>query len=111
MSRKAISTAIGLMLLAAAAGCYVHPIRLDTGEYAHFDETRPREVRAEACGGLIFLVPFRMNSQLIRLQRTLTAHAPDSVLTDVRIEQSWIWLGLGDIVCTEVSATAYPKRP
>jgi hypothetical protein len=111
MSRHAVSIATGLTLLAAAAGCYVHPVRLDNVEYARFDDTRPREIRAEECGALFFLVPFRLNSQLIRLQRTLAAHAPDSVLTDVRVEQSWIWLGLGDLMCTKVSATAYPKLP
>lgn len=111
MIRHALSTAIGLMLLAVTAGCYVHPIRLDNIEYARFDETRPREVRAEECGALVLIIPFRLNSQLIRVERTLAAHAPDSVLTDVPVEQSWIWLVLGDLVCTKVSATAYPKLP
>ncbi|HTO05476.1 MAG TPA: hypothetical protein VMR86_00320 [Myxococcota bacterium] len=111
MSRHRISIAAGLTLLVATAGCFVHPIRLDDIEYAHFDDTRPREIRAEECGALVFFLPFRLNSQLIRVQRTLAAHAPDSVLSDVRVEQSWMWIGIGDLMCTKVSAIAYPKLP
>lgn len=111
MSRAALYATMGLLWAVASAGCFVHPIRLDSGENARFDETRPREIRAQACGALVFFVPFRLNSQLIRAQRELAVYATDSVISDVRVEQSWVWLGVGDLLCTKVTATAYPKLP
>jgi hypothetical protein len=100
---------ITALLLLAATGCYVHSIRLDNAEYAHYDESRPSEVNAQECGVLVAFIPFSLKSHLIRTKRILESRAPDSVFTDVRVQQSWTWLLVGDMLCTKVSATAYPK--
>jgi hypothetical protein len=101
---------VALAFSAALAGCTVHTIRLDNLEYARYDETRPSEVRGEACGALLVVIPLKLNSHLIRAQRAMREQAPNSVFTDVRVQQHWMWIGL-PFFCTELTATAYPRLP
>ena len=97
------------LLCAALAGCTVHSIRLDNAEYARFDASRPSEVSSETCGLLLGGIPFRLGSHLLRAQRNLESRATDSVFTNVRVQERWVWIGAGPLFCTKLWATAYPK--
>jgi len=103
--------ALALALCLAFAGCSNHAIRLDDFEDAKVNIDRPREVKSETCGVMVSFIPFRMRSQLIRASQDLKRSANGGVLTNIRVQESWYWLVLADLLCTEIRATAYPRVP
>jgi hypothetical protein len=87
-------------------------MRLDDYEDLKINESRPRDIKAEACGFLLGgLIPFRTRSMLVRLDRQLRYSAVGGAITDVRVTESWYWWAVGTVLCTEVRATAYPRVP
>ena len=100
-----------LMLCATFLGCTTNSIRLDDYEDVKINDSRPKDIKAESCGFLMGMIPFRMKSQLIRLDRQYRYSANGGAITNVRVRESWYWWGIGTLLCTEVRATAYPRLP
>jgi hypothetical protein len=100
-----------LVLCVALAGCETHWTRLDTIEGAKYDESRPQAVKSEACGVMLLfpIIPIRTRSRQLRAELAIQGQAGDAVITDVHVQERWMWLLFATLLCTEISGTAYPK--
>jgi hypothetical protein len=81
--------ALLLVLCAILPGCTTNSIRLDEFEDLKINESRPKDIKAESCGFLVGVIPFRMKSQLIRLDRQYRYSANGGAITNVRVRESW----------------------
>ena len=102
-----------LALCAGLVGCTIHSIRLDDYENVKIDETRPREISSQTCGFLVLFpfIPIQYKSHLLRAQKQLKYAANGGAITNVRMKESWYWLLVGNLLCTDLSATTYPRMP
>ncbi len=104
---------LSLVLCAASVACTTHPVRLDNIENVHYDPTRPTEVKSEACGTMLLFafIPVKVRSRQLRAELAIQNQANGGVLTNVRVQERWLWILFGTLLCTEISATAYPRVP
>lgn len=109
MSRRALA----LALCAALIGCTIHSIRVDDFENVKIDESRPREIGVETCGFLLLFpfIPIQYKSHLLRAEKQLKYAANGGAITNVRVKESWYWALVGNILCTDIAATTYPRMP
>jgi len=108
-----IRRALALVLLVAVTGCTIHAARFDDIDGVKYDDTKPSELKSEACGFMLLFafIPMREKSQILRVQAAIKSQANGAAITNVRVRERWMWLLFGTLLCTEVSATAYPRLP
>ena len=101
--------ALALALAAAAFGCQSAPVTYAAPAAGTFDPGAGRPVAIGACGVQLFgVIPIRTNSRQKRAYEALQRNAPNSVLVDVRQQERWYYIGVGNLFRTSLSATAYP---
>jgi len=102
--------AIALVLAAAAAfGCQSVPVTYEAPAAGTFDATAGKQVAIGGCGVQLFgVIPIRTNSRQKRAYDALQRNAPNSVLVDIRQQERWSYIFVGNLFCTSLSATAYP---
>lgn len=60
-----------------------------------------------ACGVLLFdFIPIRTNSRSERAYREALTRSHGTALIDTRIRERWYFIGAGELLCTDIEATA-----
>jgi hypothetical protein len=91
-------------------GCTSRTASLGSPLSQAFDAARGRPISARGCGFMAGdFIPIVIHSRVERAQRALLAKAGDDYVTDVRLEERWIFAFVGTVHCTEIFATAYPR--
>jgi hypothetical protein len=67
-------------------------------------------VTSRGCGfALLSLFHFRVNDRLDRAWTQLRSRAGRNVIADVSQRESWIYLFVGTLWCSHLTANAYPR--
>ena len=83
------------------------PVALGTRVTGQVPTGTNRVINAEACGfQLLLAFPILINSRMARAYRALEAQAGGDFITDVKVEEYWIWGFVGTSYCTKLQATA-----
>ncbi len=101
---------VSLLSLSVAA-CVSGPATFKTPLPGSYDASRGREISTGACGfQLLLVIPIAINSRFERAYHALNRLAGDNVLTNVRLQEKWTYAFIGTVYCTNLEATADPKR-
>lgn len=108
--RRATSAAALAALGLLTAACVGTPVHIDGSIPAGLDKRTARVVEGGAGSfQLLILIPIRHNSRHERAWEELKAKAPDCYLTNVQMQERWIYAFVGTGYVTTFRATAYPK--
>jgi len=111
---KTLSRLTVIILLAfcfSAAGCAGKPVNFASVAEQKYDLSKGRPVHSQACGFQLFLlIPINTNGRAHQAYDALLTQAgPDSVLTDIKVQEKWFYGFVGTGYCTVMTGTAYPK--
>lgn len=102
--------ALGLMACCALA-CTSVPVNLsEHAEGTH--GASGRELSVRGCGFQLFsVIPIATNNRKDRAYRAIVRQAsPNAVIRNVKVQERWYWTPGGNVYCTRITATAYPRR-
>lgn len=104
---KLLVTITAACLLTACAGS---PVSLGTRVTdVPVGESRP--ITAEACGmQLLLFIPIGVNNRLERAYNSLQSQAGGAIITDVKVNERWVYRFVGTSYCTELQANAIQPR-
>lgn len=96
-------------------GCAGKPIHLSENNQNVAIETvdfsKGRDISASASGfQLLLLIPISINDRHERAFQQLRAQAGGDYITDIKIQESWIWGFVGTGYKTTINAKAYPLK-
>lgn len=98
------SLAAGLAAL-LLTGCVGRTVEMGPANVPAHTSAIP--VTGEACGfQLLIGIPIRTNSRLWRAYEDLKANAEGAVITDVKMQETWMYALVGTIYCTRLQAKA-----
>ena len=111
-----IKTAVITFLLSAVGfGCMGTQVHFADAPMEKLDLSRGRPVKARASGLYLFgLFPLGINDRQARAYEELKEEAGNDYLTDIKIQDVWKWVVIGNKYSTVLTAVAYPdktKRP
>jgi len=95
-------------------GCSGTPIKLGSANQyvgqGEIDVSTGRNIKASASGfQLLLFIPININDRQERAHQSLLAQAGDDYVTNVAVNESWIWAFLGTVYKTTFTATAYQR--
>ena len=92
-------------LIALLEGCSGIPTPLGTRLSTSVPTGVARDISAEACGlQLLLLIPININDRMQRANQFLQEQAGVDFITDVKIQDSWTYVGIGTEYCTRLKA-------
>jgi hypothetical protein len=99
-------------LIAVLLGCIGALITVTTLTDQPIDVTKGRKVSASACGfQLLLFIPIMTNGRAERAFEALRESAGEnSYIADVNVRERWTYAFVGTVYCTDLQATAYPKK-
>ncbi len=107
------ATLIGAVFAAAVlAGCMGTALTIPTLTDQPVDYSKGRTVEASGCGfQLLLFIPIMTNNRAERAFEALRDEAGnDSYIADVKVRERWTYAFVGTVYCTDLQATAYPKK-
>ena len=109
---KILTIALGLLLL---TGCAGKPIHLgETNQHIDLetvDLEKGRNISASASGfQLLLFIPININDRHDRVFQQLRGQAGNDYITDIKIQESWVYGLVGTVYKTTIMAKAYPKK-
>jgi len=111
---KLIKQSILISALAALSACSGVPAQLGsttTEVPKNVDFSQGRPINARACGfQLLLFIPIAVNSRMQNANEELIEKARGDYISDVKVTESWKYAVVGTVYCTELSATAYPRK-
>lgn len=108
LTQRLALAASTLALLAACAG---KPVQLGSPVNGPVPTGESRVITAEACGFQLFLfIPIAVNGRLEAAYSLLEAKAGNDFITDVEVQERWIYGFVGTSYCTELRAKAIRTR-
>lgn len=100
-----------VMVFVLLFGCAGIPVQLGSRISGDVLTGPGRPISAEACGfQLLLLIPIALNNRMERAYRSLQEQAGGDFITDVQIKERWIWGLVGTGYCTDLTATAIPRK-
>lgn len=101
-----------LAFSAVLSGCMGTAITIPTLTDQPIDYSLGRPITASACGfQLLLVIPIMSNDNAERAFEELREKAgKDSYIADVKVSERWIYAFVGTVYCTDMQATAYPKK-
>jgi hypothetical protein len=114
-SQKTLKIFILCILMTFAAGCAGTPIKFG-GTHPNFDNTnvdfsKGKEIVSTASGfQLLLFIPININSRHEQALQQLMGMAGRDYITDIKIEESWVYAFVGTVYTTTIKATAYPRK-
>lgn len=101
--------AVSLMLLGSA--CVSTTVVVDADDLSAADTTQTGvAVEGRGCGYQLFSIfPLGTNGRQWRAYEELRTNARGRVITDIQVEEYWIWGGAGNTYCTRMKAVAFPR--
>ncbi len=97
--------------LALLAGCAGKPVQLGSRVTGSVPAGESRTISAEACGfQLLMFIPIALNGRLEAAYSALEAKAGGDFITDVEVQERWIYGFVGTSYCTELRAKAIRAR-
>ncbi|MCU0858140.1 MAG: hypothetical protein MUC65_07045 [Pontiellaceae bacterium] len=105
-------TLTGLVLLSLFSfGCAGTKVHFDDAPIDQLDLSQGRTVKAGASGLLLFhLIPIKINDRHAHAYGRLKDKANGAYLTDIKIQDSWKFVFIGEKHGTIITATAYPDK-
>lgn len=93
------------------AGCSGNPVKINKAvDPQSFDFKRGGPIKANACGfQFLSIFPIAINGRQERAVEELHEKG-DFYFGDVQIQERWTWALLGTVHCTNIKATAYPRK-
>ena len=96
-------------------GCAGKPIKVGSIDQqfsnTKVDFTRGRSIKASASGFQLFLfIPIRINDRHERAYTLLRERAGHDYITDIKVQESWIYAFVGTVYKTTLKAMAYPQK-
>lgn len=96
-------------------GCAGRPIHLSPEnqkvDLTTIDFEKGRDLSASASGfQLLLFIPININDRHERAFQQLRGQAGSDYITDIKIQESWIWGLVGTAYKTTIMAKAYPKK-
>ena len=109
VSRSASGVVAVTLAATAAFGCHSVPVTYKTPAAGSYDVTAGKHVSSSACGvQLSDVIPIGTNDRQARAYEALQRNAPSSVLTGIKQQERWYYIYVGELLCTSLTATAYP---
>ena len=103
----------GALFLASIGlvGCVGTRVHFEDVPLDKVDLSRGHKVTAEASGFHLFeVIPLGVNGRQARAYERMKNEAPFEYLTDIKVQDSWLWIWIGIKYSTTMSATAYPLK-
>ena len=96
-------------------GCAGKPIKVGHIDQqfsnTKIDFTRGRSIEASTSGFQLFLfIPIGINDRHERAYTLLRAQAGHDYITDIKVQESWIYAFIGTVYKTTLKAMAYPQE-
>ena len=89
------------------AGCAGIPAAVGTRVNGPPPAGTEREITGGACGFQLFLfIPINVNNRLERANQQLELAAGGDFITEVQIQERWIYAFVGTVYCTDLQAKA-----
>lgn len=66
-----------------------------------------REGEGSACGAIIWLIAFGVNSRTERAYQQALENAQATGLTESQVTDRWYYIGIGEMLCTDISGMGY----
>lgn len=108
--KRVIKYFSGLALVALCASCTSVPVVIDNRVPENIDREKGREVTGSGAGFQLFwLIPINVNGRQARAWQQVLDKAGDDCVTDVEIQESWVYGFVGTAYRTSFRAKAYPK--
>lgn len=97
----------GIVTAALLAACAGTPVSLGTHVNGPLPTGAERTIEAEACGfQLLLFIPIAINSRAERAYQELEAQAGGDFITDVQVQERWVYAFVGTKYCTALRAKA-----
>ena len=107
---RIISGGMLLVLFLAFTGCMGTAVKFKTMPDQPYDSARGREVKGSACGFQFWLVvPLMINDRAERAYDDMILAAAGDYVTNIKVNERWIYALIGTAYCTDMQGTAYPK--
>ena len=99
-----------LLLLITVTGCAGTVVKFNAMPEQPYDATKGREIMGGACGiQLITFIPIMINDRAQRAYEEMVIAAGGDYVTDIKVNERWIYALVGTVYCTDMKAMAYPK--
>jgi hypothetical protein len=97
--------------LLVSTGCTSTLVSLPVTPVAHYDESKPRQISAEASGfQLLLFFPIGVNGRYEEAWNELKGQAVGEYIADVTIQDSWTYALVGTVYRVRLEANAYPIK-
>lgn len=101
-----LKPAVAGLVAVACAACSGTPVQMGSSS-AVTTAGETRTISAQACGfQLLLLIPIALNSRAERAYEALTVRANGDPITDVQVQERWIYGFVGTTYCTDLRAKA-----
>lgn len=111
---KTIAKFLVVSVMALLAACSGAPAQLGSTTAqrpSDVDFSKGRPISAKGCGfQLLLFIPIKTNDRMQRANEALIDQAHGDFISDVKITESWKYGFVGTSYCTELSATAFPRK-
>ncbi len=107
-----IRTMVGIAIIASiCSGCAGTKVHFADAPLDKLDLSRGYKVTGRASGLHLFgLIPIGVNNRQVRAYEMLKEEAGDDYITNIRIQDSWKFVVIGEKYGTTLTATAYPGK-
>jgi len=110
IAKKAVIL-VAVFCIAFLAACSSTPIRFNQAPAKLIDMSKGRQISSEACGfQLLLLIPIMTNGREARAYADLVVQAEGGYITDVQVEETWVYGLVGTGYCTKLTAMTYPYQ-
>ena len=97
-------------IIAAVAGCSSNAVRVGPRPPDPYQVIGPAQ--GSACGVLLFdVIPLDTNSCVERAYGEAVASSRATTLIDTQVRDRWYFIGIGQLLCTDVQGTAISSVP
>jgi len=114
-SQKILKIFAFYLLIVFFTGCAGTPIKFG-GTHPNFDNTnvdfsKGKEIVSTASGfQLLLFIPININSRHEQAFQQLIGMAGRDYITDIKIEESWVYAFVGTVYTTTIKAMSYPRK-
>jgi len=114
-SQKILKIFAFYLLIVFFTGCAGTPIKFG-GTHPNFDNTnvdftKGKEIVSTASGfQLLLFIPININSRHEQALQQLMGMAGRDYITDIKIEESWVYAFVGTVYTTTIKAMSYPRK-
>jgi hypothetical protein len=106
--RNQLACTLAALLLSACAGT---PVTLGTHISASIPTGNERTISGEACGfQLLLFIPISINDRAKRAYRALELEAEGDFITNIQVQERWIYAFVGTVHCTDLRAKAIRQK-